>query len=258
MDGKAVPLDELFRFPNLGEVVSEEHKQEFAALPFAWVPATFPNSEIVYCAGTATEPEKALIRTLTEIQQMAVDYFKEDYYAGGILPKFRHWQEADYLFGDREPVAIQSLPDVSANDILQEISNCNAALGRIGLEPLVVNISHPVLKVPAVFVLIPGAEQYETAAYSLNPIYYLARRLEFLGQHDRAIRRFRLSMERYPRSALHCTMEIANCLKHQQRWEEALEAYKQALRYQPDRAMQYRIMNAMIACSDWMKAEKQV
>ena len=250
MDGKAVPLDELFRFPNLGEVVSEEHKQEFAALPFAWVPATFPNSEIVYCAGTATEPEKALIRTLTEIQQMAVDYFKEDYYAGGILPKFRHWQEADYLFDDREPVAIQSLPDVSADDILQEISNCNAALGRIGLEPLVVNISHPVLKVPAVFVLIPGAEQYETAAYSLNPIYYLARLLEFLGQHDRAIRRFRLSMERYPRSALHCTMEIANCLKHQQRWEEALEAYKQALRYQPDRAMQYRIMNAMIACSD--------
>jgi ribosomal protein S12 methylthiotransferase accessory factor len=363
VDGKAVPLDELFRFSNLGEVVSEEHKQEFATLPFAWVPAyslvnqkdflvphewmadiqgtnglsagntleetvlqglcevverhvcgaintarkpvptidlatvrdpvareligkfsrngialackdfslntgiptvagiafdptTFPNSEIVYCAGTATHPEKALIRTLTEIQQMAVDYFKEDYYASGILPKLRHWEDADYLFDDSEPVPIQSLPDVSAEDILEEIRNCTAALGCIGLEPLVVNISHPALKVPAVFVLIPGAEQYETSAYSFNPIYYLGRRLEFLGKHDTAIQRFRLSMERYPRSALHCTMEIANCLKQQQRWEEALEAYKQVLQYQPDRAMQYRIMNAMIACSDRIKGEK--
>jgi tetratricopeptide (TPR) repeat protein len=224
----------------------------------AFDPATFPNSEVVYCAGTATHPEKALIRTLTEIQQMAVDYFKEDYYAGGILPKLRHWEDADYLFDDSEPVPIQALPDVSAEDILEEIRSCTAALGRIGLEPLVVNISHPVLKVPAVFILIPGAEQYETSVYSLNPIYYLGRRLEFLGKHDTAIQRFRLSMERYPRSTLHCTMEIANCLKKQQRWNEALEAYKQVLRYQPDRAMQYRIMNAMIACSDRIKAEKEL
>ena len=363
VDGDTIPVGELFRFPHLGEMVVEEHRQEFAALPFAWVPAyslvhqkdflvphewladiqgtnglsagntleetilqglcevverhvcgminmarkpvptidlatvrdpvardligkfsrnrialackdfslntgiptvagiafdpvTFPNSEIVYCAGTATHPEKALIRTLTEIQQMAVDYFKEDYYAGGILPKFSHWREADYLFDESEPVAIQSLPDVSSDDILEEIRNCTAALGRIGLEPLAVNIGHPVLQVPAVFVLIPGAEQFETSACSLNPIYYLARRLEFLGQHETAIQRFRLSMDRYPRSALHCTMEVAACLKHMQRWKEAMEAYKDALRYQPDRAMQYRIMNAMIACSDQMKPER--
>ncbi len=219
----------------------------------AFDPATFPNSEVVYCAGTAAHPEKALIRTLTEIQQMAVDYFKEDYYGGGILPKFNNWKDADYLFDDRESVPIQSLPDVSSGDLLEEIQNCTAALGRIGLEPLVVNISHPVLQVPAVFVVIPGAQQYETALYQLNPFYYIGRRWEFMGDVETAIHRFQLSMERYPASALHCWIEIGNCLKHMQLWEEAVKAYTEALRHRPDRVMGYRIMHALNVCTEHRK-----
>ncbi|UCF95130.1 MAG: YcaO-like family protein [Desulfobacterales bacterium] len=222
----------------------------------AFDPATFPNSEIVYCAGTATHPEKALIRTLTEIQQMAVDYFKQDYYAGGILPKFKHWQESYYLFDKSPPVPIQSLPDLSSDDLREEIENCTAALNRIALQPLVINISHPILQVPAVFVVMPGAAQYETAAYRLNTTYYLGRRLRFIGQLEKAMERFRLSIERHPLSALHCTLEIANCLKHMQRWEEAIEAYKATLRCQPDRAMQHRIFNALALCSDRLKESK--
>jgi ribosomal protein S12 methylthiotransferase accessory factor len=224
----------------------------------AFDPATFPNSEVVYCAGTATHPEKALIRTLTEIQQMAVDYFKQDYYVGGILPKFTHWQEADYLFDESEPVPIQSLPDISSGDLLQEIHNCTASLTRIGFEPLVVNISHPVLQVPAVFVVIPGAQQFETSVHGLNPVYYLGRRLEFIGQLETAIDHFRRSMHIYPSSALHSSLEIGNCLKKMQRWEEAVEAYKEAFRLRPDRAMGYRILNDLNFCTERLKLERQL
>ncbi len=219
----------------------------------AFDPSTFPNSEIVYCAGTATDPEKALIRTLTEIQQMAVDYFKEDYYAGGILPKLAHWREVDFLFDQSETVPIQSLPDVSSDDLLEEIRNCTASLTRIGLEPLVVNISHPTLQVPAVFVVVPGAQQYEASAHTLNPLYYLGRRLECIGELDTAIDRFRFSMRRCPSSALHSSLEIGNCLQKMQRWGEAVEAYKEAFRLRPDRAMGYRILHALNLCSEQAK-----
>ena len=207
IEGEKIPFEELFYIPHRGAAVSEENRDAFAVLPFAWVPAyslahhkeflvpyewfadiqgtnglsagntleetvlqglcevverhvcarvnvdkkpvptidlysvsdpvgkdlldrffrnnirlvckdfslntgiptvagialdqtTFPRSEIVYCAGTAPHPEKALIRVLTEIQQMAVDYFRQDYYEGGILPKFRNLNETEFLFDE--------------------------------------------------------------------------------------------------------------------------------------------------------------
>ena len=47
---------------------------------------------------------------------MAVDTFTQNYYAGGLLPKLTHWQEAEFLFDGDEPVPIDSLPDVSSDD----------------------------------------------------------------------------------------------------------------------------------------------
>jgi ribosomal protein S12 methylthiotransferase accessory factor len=222
----------------------------------AFDPSTFPNSEIVYCAGTSTHPEKALIRVLTEIQQMAVDFFKQDYYEGGILPKFRHWRETEFLFDDKDPVPIQSLPDVSAEDLLEEIENCTRALRRIRFEPLVINISHPVLKIPAVFVIIAGSELFEMSAYELNASYFLGRRLKFVGQTKKAMEMFQLSMDEHPASSAHGTMEVADCLRSMQRWEEAMEAYKKASYHRPDRTMQQRIFHALQVCAEKLKASK--
>ena len=216
----------------------------------AYDPATFPNSEIVFCAGTATNPEKALIRTITEIQQMAVDYFRADYYAGGILPKFRHFREFEYLFDKKDPISIQTLPDVSADDMADEIENCARALSQIGLEPLIVDISHAALEIPAVFVVVPGAAQYENLFHRLNAIYHLGRRLMHLGKFDQAITKFRSSSEAFPQSSLHCAYETAECLKFQQKWQEAIAAYRKAMRYQPDRAMQNRIYHSVSTCSE--------
>jgi len=219
----------------------------------AYDPSTFPNSEIVFCAGTATHPEKALIRTVTEIQQMAVDYFKEDYYAGGILPKFKHFREFEYLFDDNDAVPIQALPDVSADDMADEIKNCAHALSQIDLFPLVMDISHPKLGIPAVFVVVPGAAQYENLFYRLSAAYHLGRRLMHLGRFDDAINKFKTSIDAFPQSSLHCIYQTAECLKYQQKWEEAIAVYKNSLRHGPDRAMQYRIFHSISVCSDRLK-----
>lgn len=219
----------------------------------AYDPATFPNSEIVFCAGTATNPEKALIRTITEIQQMAVDYFRADYYAGGILPKFNHFREFEYLFDENDAIPIQALPDVSADDMADEIKSCADALSQIGLFPLVVDISHATLKIPAVFVVVPGAAQYENLFYRLNAAYHLGRRLMHLGRFDDAINKFKSSIDAFPQSSLHCIYQTAECLKYQQKWQEAIAVYKNSLRHGPDRAMQYRIFHSISVCSDHLK-----
>jgi len=221
----------------------------------AFDPATYPNSEVVYCAGTATHPEKALIRVLTEIQQMAVDDFRRDYYAGGILPKLRSVDEAEYLFDDSDPVAISTLPDLSAADLLQEIENCTRALSRIGFEPLVVNISHPLLEIPAVFVIMAGSQLYDLAAHELNVSYYLGRRMAFRGQTEAAMAMFRKAMAESPKAALHCTLEIANCLRQLKRWREAMEAYQGAYGLGADREMQMRIIHFMTVCAGHLKKD---
>lgn len=214
---------------------------------------TFPKSEIVYCVATATNPEKALIRVLTEIQQMAIDYFRQDYFVGGILPKFKTLSEAEFLFDESDPVPIQSLPDISSHDLLEEIKNCTAALQKIGYEPFIVNITHSVLQVPTVFVLIPGSELYDMSFYNLNADYFLGRQLKYIGQTEAAIKKFQQSMEKYPESKLHCTFEIANSLMYLQRWEEAIEAYKKASFLGPDRVMHMKILNSLRVCFEKLK-----
>jgi hypothetical protein len=43
-----------------------------------------------------------------------------------------------------------------------------------------------------------------------------------------------------------------------QRWEEAVEAYKEAFRLRPDRAMGYRILNDLNFCTERLKLERQL
>jgi ribosomal protein S12 methylthiotransferase accessory factor len=220
----------------------------------AYDPLSFPNSEIVCCAGTATQPEKALIRVLTEIQQMAIDDFRQDYYAGGILPKFRTIQEAGYLLNEGNRVPIDSLPDVSQSDMKLEIEKCTTALAGIGYEPLVINITHPTLGIPSVFVVIPGSEQYENLSRDLNTYYYIGRRLHHLGYFESAIDWYQESISRHPASSCHCYMQIAECYNRLGEYQEAVNNYKTCFRYGPDRLMQISIYDSALRCMERLKA----
>ena len=63
----------------------------------AYDPSTFPaDSEIVFAAGTTTDPTKSLIRALTEVAQLAGDFHRRTSYRP-TLPKYETLEEAAYL-----------------------------------------------------------------------------------------------------------------------------------------------------------------
>jgi ribosomal protein S12 methylthiotransferase accessory factor len=131
----------------------------------AYDPATFPaKSEIVWTAGTTPSPHKALIRALTEVAQLAGDFNTSSNYVASGLPKFTALEEADFVMHPGVEVPIQSLPDLSNDNIRVEVENCVSALSRAGLSVLVVNVTHARLQIPSFYTIIPGAHFRERAA----------------------------------------------------------------------------------------------
>ncbi len=120
--------------------------------------STFPEkSEIVYTAGTTPNPEKALIRAVTEVAQLAGDFNTEANYIASGLPKPQAMEEVAYLTDSPETVTIDQMADLSHNNIKVEIDNCLAALKKIGMDTLMIDVTHQGLNIPALYTIVPGA-----------------------------------------------------------------------------------------------------
>ena len=131
----------------------------------AWDPATFPErSEIVWTAGTAANPEKALIRALTETAQLGGDFDTGANYLASGLPKFADLASADFLVHPERTVGIDALPDLSDANFRVELERLTAALADRGMETLVLDATHPKLEIPAFYLVVPGARFRERAA----------------------------------------------------------------------------------------------
>jgi ribosomal protein S12 methylthiotransferase accessory factor len=121
-------------------------------------PSTFPGlSEIVWTAGTTTDPQKALSRALTEVAQLAGDFNTGANYVASGLPKFKTIKEADYIMNPVKEMDIADLPDLSDNNIKTEVQNCLSALASNGMEVLIIDTMHHQLEIPAFYTIIPGA-----------------------------------------------------------------------------------------------------
>jgi ribosomal protein S12 methylthiotransferase accessory factor len=130
----------------------------------AYDPANFPEkSEIVWTAGTAPDPQKALSRALTEVAQLAGDFNTSSNYVASGLPKFTKIEDADYVTKRGKEVDITFLSDLSSDNIKVEIQNCISALAEKNMEVIVVNTMHPLLEIPAFYTIIPGAHFRERA-----------------------------------------------------------------------------------------------
>jgi ribosomal protein S12 methylthiotransferase accessory factor len=131
----------------------------------AWDPTTFPQkSELIYTAGTTPGPDKAIIRALTEVAQLAGDFETGSNYVASGLPKPLTLSEIDYIVNPGKTVSVGELPDLSADDMLQELHNCLTVLQKNQMEVLAVNTTHPQLQIPAAYVIIPSAHFRERAA----------------------------------------------------------------------------------------------
>lgn len=153
----------------------------------AYDPSTFPEqSEIVWTAGTTPHPQKALSRALTEVAQLAGDFNTSSNYVASGLPKFKTLEEANFVMQPPFEKEITELPDLSDDNIRVEVENCISALSRIGMEVIVVNVTHPRLEVPAYYTIIPGAHFRERAA-GTSVGMFSAKLIAEAGDPERAV-----------------------------------------------------------------------
>ncbi len=121
-------------------------------------PTTFPDrSEIVYTAGTSPSPEKAMIRALTEIAQLAGDFNTASNYEASGLPKPLALDEIDYITNTSKNIVLGEMTDLSDDNIKKEIENCLTALKKIDLDVYIIDIAHQDLNIPVIYTIIPGA-----------------------------------------------------------------------------------------------------
>ena len=120
--------------------------------------STFPGkSEIVYTAGTTPQPEKAIIRAVTEIAQLAGDFNSDSNYVASGLPKPLSMEEVDYITDSPDTILVNDIVNVSDNNIKIEVENCVKAIKNIGMDVLMIDVSHDKLAIPAFYTIVPGA-----------------------------------------------------------------------------------------------------
>ncbi len=121
-------------------------------------PATFPGkSEIVFTAGTTPDAEKAIIRAVTEVAQLAGDFNSHSNYVASGLPKPLSLEEVDYVISSGLTTTVAGMADLSDNDIKVEVENCITSLKKIDLDVFMIDVTHEKLKIPALYTVIPGA-----------------------------------------------------------------------------------------------------
>jgi len=122
----------------------------------AWDPATFPGcSEIVFTAGTASNPAKAAVRALTEVAQLAGDFNSSACYEASGLSKYASLEQAAWLLSG--PLAcLDTLPSVNSPDILDELRALASGLDALGFPLYAVATTNPDTLVPSHYSFAPG------------------------------------------------------------------------------------------------------
>jgi len=234
--------------------------------------STFPEkSEIIYTAGTTPDPEKALIRAVTEIAQLAGDFNSGSNYVASGLPKPLSMDEVKYLTDSEKNIDADSMPNLSANNIRTEVERCVAAMGNIGMDVLMVDVTHPDLGIPALYTIIPGAhfrersmindvglfsakllvelipdpllleqklEKMETilpSAYYLE--FYRGRNFVNLGQLDTALLHFEKALTLTPEAEdlPYIYSYLGSCYKDLGQYEKGIEVLKKGLQEDDER-----------------------
>ncbi|HBH28283.1 MAG TPA: hypothetical protein DDX99_05500 [Desulfofustis sp.] len=127
--------------------------------------STFPAaSEIVFTAGTATDPEKAVIRTLTEIAQLAGDFNTTSRYVASGLPKPTSLAEVGYFVESAARTTIAEMSNHADVNMKNELINCIGTLAQRGMDVIMLDITHPKLQIPAVYSIVPGARFRERSS----------------------------------------------------------------------------------------------
>ena len=199
----------------------------------AWDPQTFPEkSELVYTAGTTPGADKALIRALTEIAQLAGDFETGSNYVASGLPKPQSLADVDYVVNPDKTLSIRQIADLCDDDMLQELQNCLQSLQKIDLEVLAVDTTHPQLKIPAAYTIIAGAHFRERAASGDAPLFAAKLAAELLDSS--ALDMKLLQMQEILPDAYYLEFYRGRNLYEQGLVEEALACFERTLVLSPN------------------------
>ncbi|MCF6291608.1 MAG: YcaO-like family protein [Desulfobacterales bacterium] len=197
-------------------------------------PSTFPEtSEIVYTAGTTPEPNKALIRALTEVAQMSGDFHTKSNYEASGLPKPLSLDEVDYIVNPGQSVKLSDLPDLGDNNMKVEIDRCLAALARLGMEVFLVNVAHNELQIPAIYTIVPGAH-FRERSMSRNAGLFAAKLAhEQISDPDAQIEQLNKMSAILPQ-AYFIEFYLGKKKAAANRFQEAMAHFNQSLKLNPE------------------------
>jgi ribosomal protein S12 methylthiotransferase accessory factor len=240
------------------------------ALAVDW--STFPQkSEIVFTAGTTPDPEKALIRAITEVAQLAGDFNTSSNYVASGLPKPLSMEEMGYITDATDIVCIEDMESLAHNNIKVEVDNCLVALKKIDMDTLMIDVTHDELQIPALYTIVPGAhfrersmindvglfsakllvelvtdpdllerklqqmEQLLPDAYYLE--FYRGRNFADMGYAEPALTHFYRALELQPEKEdlPYVYSYMGSCLKDLERYDEAVKTLKAGLHEDDER-----------------------
>jgi ribosomal protein S12 methylthiotransferase accessory factor len=197
-----VDLDS-FGEPYLGRLQAflREHRREFWVLDltadlgipvFASVSRRTdgPPEQIVLGFGAHLEPKIALLRAVTEMNQMLASPLlkpeAKELGDQGMDPETAHWLRTataanqPYLLPAEGPAQVaSSYPREWADDVTEDVRACQARVERAGLEMLVLDQTRPEVGLPVAKVIVPGLRHF-WARFAPGRLYDVPVRLGWL------------------------------------------------------------------------------
>ncbi len=197
-------------------------------------PSTFPfSSEIVFTAGTTPDPDKAVIRALTEIAQLAGDFDTKANYVASGLPKPLSMEEVDYLTNPGTEVDLNQMPDLSDDNIKTEVERYLESLKKLDMEVYIVNTVHPKLQMSTIYTIIPGAH-FRERSRSSNAGLFAAKLLAELIPDPMESSKHLLRMQEHLPEAYFIEFYLGRNLLTLENPTAALDHFKKALTMKPN------------------------
>ena len=238
----------------------------------AYDPATFPEtSEIVFTAGTTPNPTKSLIRALTEVAQLAGDFNSSSNYVASGLPKPLSLDDVEYITNPDETIGIDTMPDLTDDNLNKEVTHCLEALQKLDMEVLIIDTMHDKLQIPTIYTIVPGAHFRERSMIknaglfiakliyeqSLDPLqcnnklaelgdilpdayyieFYRGQNFYSMGMFDDAVRHLNKALKLDPEEEdiPYIYSHLGCCLKDMEKYPEAIEILQKGTEHDDDR-----------------------
>lgn len=196
---------------------------------------TFPEtSEIVFTAGTTPDPEKAIIRAITEVAQLAGDFNSGSNYVASGLPKPLSMEEVSYVTDSGLHTTVGQMPSLADDNIKTEVERCVSALAGRDLEVFMLDVTHPRLQIPAIYTIVPGAHFRERSMIQ-DVGLFAARLLVELMEESEQLEQKLAVMEQLIPEAYYLAFYRGRNLYDHGRFEDALAAFDRALSLFPEK-----------------------